>query len=310
MVSVAAARVALQAYRRQSFPVDPDDPEMQNKYREMRLKFCRVSPAMFMKFLETGKEEVKAGTRSTMICWAVPKANFPKGLPPKIKAAELAAEGEGSPTDVDHDMFYVIDQRVPREQLGKGVYTLSSFTGTVNSFVSSGASNSGAGQPRARGVGHGEPKAFGAGEPEEPAAATGAIQRRGKRLRENPADAFSPLGEETEKPSVKQARVVMETLQTLRTNIETARKSEVWVSSNRLVNNSVLFWVQQTVGALEEMVRDAGNDRSATQRIVFRFTCFFLQLAQDAECYPVWVQFKGLLPRLIEAGGGAFGQDR
>ena len=35
MVSVAAARNALQAYKRQSFPVDPDDPVTQNKYREM-----------------------------------------------------------------------------------------------------------------------------------------------------------------------------------------------------------------------------------------------------------------------------------
>ena len=265
---------------------------------------------MFMKSIETGREEVKAGTRSQMVCWAVPKANFPKGLPPKMKAAELPEDGECAPTDIDRDMFFVIDQCVPREQLGKGVYTLSSFTGTENKFVSSGASNSGAGQPRARGVGDGEPKAPGAGEPEEPAAATCAIQRRGKRLRENPPDAFSPPEEETEKPSVKQARVVMETLQTLGTNIETALKSGVWVSNSRLVYNSVLFWVEQTVGALEEMVRDAGSDRSATQRIVGRFTCYLLQLAQDADCYPVWVQFKGLLPRLIEAGGGASGQDR
>ena len=118
-VTAEQARCSLMAFKRQSFAVEPDNKEHQDKYREMRLKFARVSPAMFMKFLDTGKEMVSAGASSAMSFWIVPKMNFPKGLPPKIKAAEIGANDEHAPQDVDHDNFYVIDQCIPgKRRLG------------------------------------------------------------------------------------------------------------------------------------------------------------------------------------------------
>ena len=99
--------------------------------------------------------------------------------------------------------------------------------------------------------------------------------------------------------------MVTDTLGTLKANIESAKDAGIWTSVNVLSNNSVLFWVEQTVGALEEMVRDAGSgDKNSTQRIVCKFTCYLLQLAQESDCYPAWNSFKGLLPKLLETGGG------
>ena len=92
-VTPAQARSALQGYKRQRFPVDPDDEAQINMYIEMRAKFARVSPSNFLKFMETGQEVVKSGTNSKMSFWAVPKNNFSSGLPKKIKAAEVA-DGE------------------------------------------------------------------------------------------------------------------------------------------------------------------------------------------------------------------------
>ena len=120
LVTFESARIALMGMKRQSWPVDPDSKDMQAKYREMRQKFDRVSPAAFMKFLDTGKEMVSAGAKSSISYWVVPKTNFPKGLSPKLKAAEAGPDvfSENGSPDVDRDSYYVIDQCVPREALG------------------------------------------------------------------------------------------------------------------------------------------------------------------------------------------------
>ena len=135
-------RTALLGFKRQNFDVDPDDPETQRQYKEMRLKFRRVSPHEFMKYLDTNKDEVKAGSKSTMVVWAVPKSNFPKGLPVKLKSAAIDPDEENAPKDIDYDKFFVIDQCIPRDQLGKGVYTLSSFQACESKFTTSGGGSS------------------------------------------------------------------------------------------------------------------------------------------------------------------------
>ena len=308
-VTPESARISLMAFKRQSYAVDPDSKEHQDKHREMRLKFSRVSPAAFMKFLDAGKETVSSGASSSCSYWVAPKKNFPKGLPPKLKAAEVAEDAANDALqDVDRLHFYMIDQCVSREQLGKGVWTVTAFNSTVNKFQSSGSS-SGSRQRLERADG----AATGAGDlPQQsaPAAATGAgdaIPRRGsRRLRENTSSGGD---DDTEGPAAKKSRMVTDTLATLKANIDSAKDAGIWISANVLSNNSVLFWVQQTVGAMEEMVRDAGlGDKNSSQRIVCRFTNYLLQLAQESECYPHWTSFSRLLPKLIEAGGPAIPQ--
>ena len=90
-VATEAARSALMGHKRQHFEVDPDDPEMQNKYKETRRKVSRISPQLFMKFVATHKEELKVGAQSAMVFWAVPKTNFPRGLPANTIATDVSA---------------------------------------------------------------------------------------------------------------------------------------------------------------------------------------------------------------------------
>ena len=141
-VTPEQARNCLMAFKRNNFAVDPDNKEHLEKYQKMRMTCARVSPAMFMKFLDTGKEVTSAGTKSSILYWCVPKANFPKGLPAKLKAGEVAAEEDNAPPDVDREEFYVLDQCIPRDQLGKNVWTVSVFSGTASKFQSSGPSSS------------------------------------------------------------------------------------------------------------------------------------------------------------------------
>ena len=292
------------AFKRQNYEVDPDDENQQNKYREMRLKFARVSPAQFVKYLDTGRETASAGTASSIGYWAVPKDNFPRGLPTKIKPFEVS-EAEG-PSDVDRDTYFVIDQCVPREQLGPKVFNVTCFSQTASKYQVSGPTRPSLGAGRAA---TGDDAR---GDERQDRAATGAsvpVVRRSnsRRLRAHASEHASsgPDDDPGMLPSSK-AKMVTDTLATLKLNIERAKEANIWISSNNLSNNSVLFWVEQTVGAMEEMVRDAGNgDKNASQRIVNKFLCYLIQMASDTECYPDWCDFKDLLPRLIEVGGPA-----
>ena len=84
-VTAESARNSLMSFKRQSYAVDPNCKEHQDKYREMRLKFARVSPAMFMKFLDTGKETVSAGASSAMAFLGSAKEELSEGLAPEAE---------------------------------------------------------------------------------------------------------------------------------------------------------------------------------------------------------------------------------
>ena len=311
-VSEAQARAALMGYKRQNYAVNPDDEKMVASYQEMRAKFARISPSQFMKYVETGQELVKAGNQSKLSFWAVPKDNFPNGLSKKMKSAEVedADLDDAQRIDIDRDKYFVIDQCVPRDQLGKAVWVVSTYTSAQTSFQQKGPSQPT--MPRTGSNQRMQPQAEDENAAPDTALAlhvAGGGRRR--TLRERPSDAFKDADEvsltndDDDSPSAKQAKIVKQTLLTLKENIEDAKKANLWVSANKLSNNSVLFWVDQTVGALEEMVKDSPSSRGQTESIVNRFTCYFIQLAQESDCYPSWVQFKGLLPRLVAAGGAS-----
>lgn len=247
VVSLVAARAALQGYKRQHHAVEPDNEDQLKVYIEMREKFQRVSGGQFLKYLETGKQEVKAGNQSVLSYWAVPKANFPNGLPKKIALAESSdgvADAEGI-DQVDRDQFYVIDQCVPRDQLGKNVWVVSTYSGAQSKYLQSGPSKmvgarlgavDGALAPATGGVDAAAAGALAdnrqAGSQGSQAAAL-ALPPGGqpRALRERPSDAFKDHGdEEREDPEARQARILKDTLVTLRKNIEDAKKANVWVS--------------------------------------------------------------------------------
>ena len=74
------------------------------------------------------RAHLQQGMKSVVEYWAVPRSNFPKGLPPSIigaevDAAKLANVGEA----LDLDEFFIIDMVIPRTQLGMGVSALKFF---------------------------------------------------------------------------------------------------------------------------------------------------------------------------------------
>ena len=309
-MSADSARVALMNFKRKGISVDPDDTQHQEAYIQMRSKFQRVSSEQFVKYLGTARTDVMAGAKSEMLWWAVPKANFPRGLPRPIKDAEATAEelSAAGGVECDQEEYFVIDQCVSRDKLGKNVWIVGNHTGTMTKYQHSGPAMAPPAAHRSTsGPATGAPAITDSGE-QAVVASRAAGQRR---LRQNPSEAFSPSGGEEvvsrEDPAARAATLLTQTLLTLKRNIEAANDAKVWVAANALNNNSVYFWAQETVGTLEEMVRDAGhsNNKSKSEAVVLKFVHYFLSLAQNAEVYPDWCSFKGLFPRLIAAGGPA-----
>ena len=83
----------------------------------------------------------------------------------------------------------------------------------------------------------------------------------------------------------------------LKASILKAREDKVWVHhKGSLTTNSVLFWVEQTVLALEEL--DRAKQDKLVSNIVGKFTKFLINLVKKEPCYLDWCGFKGIFPRL------------
>ena len=125
-VGRATARTALLAFKRQNFDVDPDDDEHVQAYMALRGAASWVTPKAFVKYLQSRVESVHHGEKTSVEFWAVPKTNFPKGLPAKIADA-VADGGEVDDLSLDRARFFVIDKVIPRDKLGKNVWTVSKY---------------------------------------------------------------------------------------------------------------------------------------------------------------------------------------
>ena len=58
---------------------------------------------------------------------------------------------------------------------------------------------------------------------------------------------------------------------------------------------------------MEELTKDKPNDE-AIKIIVCKFTVFLLNMVQGGPCYPDFIKFKGVFPRLIASAGGSLEQ--
>ena len=134
MATEASARTAIQQYRRQSYDVDDKNPEHVAAYLLLRDTSNRITGKSLEEYLKSKKVTVGSGDRSSMDVWAVPRGNFPTGLPQHIANAERPVgtmSHQYSP-----DEFYFIDQVIPRTELGMSVITAGTFvqsstTGTL-----------------------------------------------------------------------------------------------------------------------------------------------------------------------------------
>jgi len=305
-VTLEAVRKALQGFKRQNYAVDPDNSQHVQQYMDMRKKWSRVGPDTFMKYLETGEENQKAGTSTNIAYWAVPKKTFPTGLPKKLQHAQVdedTLKEDGATVEFDSETFMLVDQCVPREALGKGVWSVSAYHKSEGRFTTSQPSK------MLKNSATGGRKALPPAEDiDEDDAQTQLATRPRRALQDapSPADAYYKNDDANmESDSAKQARLIKETLLTLKNNIDTAKAAGIWASKNKLSNNSVLFWAEETIGALEEMKIDASINKQQTESIAVRFVSYFVELVQDSEAYPDWVNFNGLLPRLIGICGSS-----
>ena len=129
LVTVGSAKVALANFRRRNFSVDPEDPDHQQAYMTLRDTHGRVNGRMLVNFLNTRQQQVSSGQRNVMYYWAVPRCNFPRGLPPAIAAAEVSADNARHVKGFSPDQVWLIDQSTPRTDLGLDVWIAKRFVG-------------------------------------------------------------------------------------------------------------------------------------------------------------------------------------
>ena len=292
-VTVATARTALFGFKRQNFDVEPDDTAQVQAYITLRETLKRVSPTAFMKYLQGRVKNVQHGETVSLEFWAVPKTNFPKGLPAKIADAVVDA-GDAEDLQVDRSKFFVIDKVVAREHLGKQVWTVSKYMAmdTRCALPSSDDDDntlSVADQPR--GSSH---------------VALNTTRKPPKRRLNDWLSGDDYDDEPEESAEFKKARSQLATLQMLKGNIIKARDDNIWVHRPGSINSSsVRFWVEQTVQALEELTKESADKHSkmVVTSIVQKFRTFLIQLVQSAHCYPEWCKFAGIFQRLATICG-------
>ena len=84
---IAAVKAAIANFRRQNHIVDEKNDEPVSVYVLLRDTHKRFSGQMLVDYLGSLKMTVSHGDLSTIGYWAVPRVNFPDGLPPHIANA-------------------------------------------------------------------------------------------------------------------------------------------------------------------------------------------------------------------------------
>ena len=112
------------AFRRQNYAIDADNQEHIDAYLALRAVNKRTTAKQLAMYIETLQHTICVGEQNKATFWAVPRGNFPEGLPDAIKKALC-------PADVTRDCslpasdYFFIDMMINREQLGMGVGTCS-----------------------------------------------------------------------------------------------------------------------------------------------------------------------------------------
>jgi hypothetical protein len=326
---VVAAKAALNNFRRQNYDLSPDNEAHLQAYLTLRDTVARITPEKLITYLQTLEQKVAHGEENKCEFWAVPRVNFPDGLPQHIAAAHVPAErSKNNRFPLEH--FFHIDQVICRRELGMNVWTTGTFLKTSNvGIVATGpaclADVPGLAPPSALaltdgGAAGGGP-ATGGGR-----ARWGALQATGGGGAAGGGAAFggsatgvaatgdrslkrerSLAGEEPPSPesaALKKARTEREALQLLKANTVAAEKAGKWVHNEGSISpNSVVHWVGRTVIALEELSKDQRDVANAIQKVCFKYAAFIVKLLMRSPCYPDVIRFKGLLPRLVAICG-------
>ena len=114
----------IKRFEAQGYKVSSLDKEVVDAYMQMRSQFSRIDGKRLLSYMDSKKTDLEQGAKAMISFWAVPKTNFPQGLPADLLDAvstpEDLAEAEviGGGT-IDYESNFILDMCAPRERLGK-----------------------------------------------------------------------------------------------------------------------------------------------------------------------------------------------
>ena len=244
---------ALKRFELQGHDVNSANPEHVEAYLQMRNQFDRIDGKRLLAFMASKQTNISQGATSVLAYWAVPKMNFPQGLPQDLLTAIAAPEdleaaqligGNG----IDHENYFIVDMCAPRERLGKNVKTLQFHTGTKTKVNTKDFGLENTGQPQAAEaptnyraaveptIYHGQPQAA-----SQPQAAT-------KRA------LTKTLSEPQEDPISKRRRLLSETFTGIREGIIASAASGKWKSNSKWCHDDVLSLIKELFQVLQGIV--------------------------------------------------------
>ena len=232
---------------RLQFTFDPNDEGQISEYMQLRQGLARISPETLMSALKNKKTTVDSTASNIIAFYAVPRINFPDGLPSDLKASEISEEDldivtttSGAP--VDTDSFFILDCEVERSKLGKLVRTLQLSLARKSVRDTSGSVEQDAGLRDLKLCYNNSTEI-----PESPS-------KRPKKAAANPLDrqlsrSLSDTGDE----ELEQAKQLQNTLRQLKENLRASMDQNIWNPAGMLHTKSVKFLLEELAMVLGEM---------------------------------------------------------
>ena len=126
------AVLAMRRFQKSNPTLDSNNPDHINAYIALKSGVARVSGAQIEAYLASAKSSLHHGASNTLTMWAVPKGNWPNGLPPNLlehakSASDFTDMALVDGGELDMVNYYIIDEVVPRTDLGQMVRTLTFF---------------------------------------------------------------------------------------------------------------------------------------------------------------------------------------
>ncbi len=289
-----SATRALSAFKNKGFAVDPNNSDHIRSYLAMRNFSHRITPESFTQYLESKTTAVASTIGARIEYWAVPKTNFPDGLPPALRAAVLGPEELStyelmSGGAVDLETVYVLDKVARRSELGMHVKTLEYLTRSTTSVknkqdpqipvvIQTPASERTFLNPIL-------------GDPADDAAAANPPRKQLKH-------GFSEPDDDSERP-VKKIKSLTETLRLLRDSIVAAMRLGHWCSEGPLHTDNVQFLLTELCVALTDLTAETPDN---APKIADKITQFLAAEFMSRPMYQYLENFDGVFTKLLAFG--------
>ena len=334
---------ALRKYKRDGAnDINPEREEHKDAYIALRDTKSRCTALEFEEYLASLKNVVTQGATAKKRVWAVPKANFPDGLPTHIEEYRKPEEDcEGF--IVDHKHCWVIDQFISRQELFGGVFPIAKFLKTElkGSISAAGSSTKG---PHRELLAPGSPTS--GGKPPATCGDDRIVKRHGsdasgelavlpapsgvkrpapcgedRLVKRQVSDAAAPI--EWSSPSSKltkdeqRVRLQIGTLRQRSASLIGAVAKGNWVDvPGSLLKESFFYYAEQTVLAVTEMKKFATESAKETgevqkvEVIAADILVFLMKALTSSPVYPDICQFKVVLADAMKLAGGQFDENK